>query len=171
MRRTLGLRSAASPSTPGEITGAIVSEGGMHRRHQEQTGDELPAQGYQEPSDSDVAVVTPCGSTEGLVRGRVRPASWRPGSWVSPPSRPDVAPVDVVPQTGLGRDVDESLGVPRVDQRVEPRRRLIVVDEGVEQVALVVEAGEVHRAEHVQVAYAAPVDLYIQTIGLGPSDA
>src|SRR3954462_15545101 len=75
----------------------------------------------------------------------------------------DVIPVDVLPEPRLRRDVDEALVVHRVDQLVEPGRRHVVVDERVEQAALVVEAGADHRAERMQVAEAA--GFYRQTVG------
>src|SRR3954470_10338733 len=78
----------------------------------------------------------------------------------------DVVPVDVVAEPGLRRDVDVALVVHRVNGLVQPGRRRVVVDERVEQAALVVEAGADHRAERVQVTHATAVDFYIHTIGL-----
>src|SRR5215208_252101 len=49
------------------------------------------------------------------------------------------------------QDVDVPLVVHRVDRLVEPGRRGVVVDERVEQPALVVEAGGDPRAEDVEV--------------------
>src|SRR5687767_10485283 len=45
----------------------------------------------------------------------------------------DVVPGDIVAEAGLRGDVDEPLVVHRIDQRVEPRWRHIVVDERVER--------------------------------------
>src|SRR5258708_939474 len=64
----------------------------------------------------------------------------------------DVVPVDVVAEPWILTDVNVALVVHRVDQLVEPGRRRIVVDERVEQAALIIEAGADHRTEGVQVA-------------------
>ena len=73
----------------------------------------------------------------------------------------DVVPVDVLAQTRLWGDVDESLIVHRVDGRVQPGRRHVSIDERVQQPALVVEAGADHRSEDVEVADDAAVDLQV----------
>ena len=83
----------------------------------------------------------------------------------------DVVPVDVVAEAGVRGDVDVALVVHRVDQRVEPGRRHVVVDERVEQAALIVETREVHRAEHVEIADATAVDLEVHAERFGSRDA
>ena len=67
--------------------------------------------------------------------------------------------------------MDVALVVHRVDGLVEPGRRRVVIDERVEQAALVVQARADHRAEDVQVADTAAVDLHVHAERLGEVDA
>src|SRR5262249_18100804 len=80
----------------------------------------------------------------------------------------DKVPVDVVAETWQLRHVDHAVGVHRIDWSVQPRRRGVVVDERMQETALI-EARNTRRqrAHCVQVANAAAVDLHLHAERLG----
>src|SRR5581483_2492994 len=98
----------------------------------------------------------------------LQPAADLPRRWLSGGDRvlADVVPVDVLSQAGPGGDVDVAFLVHWIVDRLQPGRLLLVIEEGVQQPALVVLAGDAHRRQTLEVSRTRTVQLEPHAKGL-----
>lgn len=77
----------------------------------------------------------------------------------------DVRPIDILAEARVLGDVYKSLIVHGIVQRIEPGRRLFVINERMQQSPFIVLAWYAHRAQGMEIADTAAMDFHTHAKG------